>query len=288
MASPITITLDELKTLQAWNERLLKKGLAVPELQPSIDDAMQMDRIIAYIRAGAPDLASTVPSLASLEAADSQRSVRQILGSNFVGLEIARRVYKHVLTDEHVRALQEIRLFDESNQEFRSQDDTMDILRQVAANNRKQFLFPLVPVSVPELHALDPDRFDNDRNAPWFSEKQEREKWSDKRPERARWCLMDTDIFPGSLSKNVHAQKKHVPATCPGYRLSLPWEYVPGALLYQTATKQKIGGSKWVRFFVQTADGYWVLANWCGERLHVNVESANAYVGVGSCSLRAS
>lgn len=54
MASPITISMDELRTLHAWEERLLKKGLKVPELQASINEPEQLERIIAFIRAGAP------------------------------------------------------------------------------------------------------------------------------------------------------------------------------------------------------------------------------------------
>ncbi len=56
MASPISITLDEVKTVVAWAERALKRGLKPQELQPSIDDPAQLDRILRYIRNGAPEM----------------------------------------------------------------------------------------------------------------------------------------------------------------------------------------------------------------------------------------
>lgn len=288
MASP-TVTMDDLRTLHAWQERLLKRGLNVADVQPSIDNRDLLDRLIAYMRAGYPDLvSSSAPlTLASLAESESHERARTILGSEFVGLDIARCVYKHLLTDEHVTALNDICLFDEKRDAFKTIDDTMDILRMIAKGERKRFLFPLLPVSVPELRAVCPYRFYNDPT-PWFYEQRQRDKWSDKRPARACWCLMDAELFPRSLGQNVEAQDILTPATCPGYRLSLPWEYVPGALLYQTATNRMIGGSKWVRFFVRTADGDWVFAYWFGGRLDVSYLHGGACVNVGSCALRAS
>lgn len=294
MADPVAkADLKVAKKAIAFVERFIGQGgVVVPEgmddLQKLIDEPALMDHMVRWARAGFPAMSQALPvPIVVPSDSESQKHCRALLGSDFVGLDIALRVYKHLLIDAHVTALNDIRLFDEKKDAFESVDDSMDILREIAKGKRKQFLFPLLPVSVPELHAVDPDRFYNDRT-PWFYEQSQRDAWSNKGPQFARWCLMDADIFPGSLSIDVQAQEKHIPATCPGYRLTLPWEYVPGALLLQTATKRKIGGNKWVRFFVRAAGGFWVSAYWCVGRLRVFCLFGDAIDFVGGCALRAS
>lgn len=54
MANPV-VELSVTKTLVAWAERATKQGLDLSaDLQPSIDDPAQMQRLVHYIQAGAP------------------------------------------------------------------------------------------------------------------------------------------------------------------------------------------------------------------------------------------
>jgi len=79
MASPITVTMDEIRTLHAWQERLLKRGLKVRELQQSIDNPSQIDRIIAFIRASAPVLPLEAVTASTRSAVYDARQINDLL-----------------------------------------------------------------------------------------------------------------------------------------------------------------------------------------------------------------
>ena len=138
--------------------------------------------------------------------------------------------------------------------------------------------------SVVDIHALYKERFNNNQNAPWFSRDAE-QPWSSA-PIAFPFLLLRKDIVAHSWNKTIEQQQANVIQACPGERLCLPQEFVYAAILHQLETNGHLCQSRWIRFPVQTAEGYWVHAYWHGGRLCVYDWGGQADDGLGSCSVR--
>ncbi len=217
------------------------------------------------------------------EESESQKRARAIMGNaNFFGIAAVKHRFGD-FTAEELEARKEVRILNEATGELFSEEETLLILQ---ACKDTHILVATKNIALPEMHARHKDRFNNDRNAPFFSQDSERKKWSEVTIVPP-WLLVRKGPVPGSGSKDIDAQKEHVDAL-KNERMILPCEYVFAALLYYLETGKKLCEGYVVRFSVQTTDGNWVSVDWHGDELYVAYWNRHAVPAIVSGSVRTS
>lgn len=279
MADPVATFVPSVfgpaKKVIAFGERFVAQGGNIqPEgaddLQLFIDEPVRMQRLVHYIKAGAPTLRPVVEVLPPFVEPESHRKAQEILGpENFHGI-MAAQMHFGVYSEEELAARLEIPFSEET-------------LRECA---KDFFLCATHPLDLPGIHAAHPARFTADPDDPWFGAPNQRKKWS-SRQIAVPWLLMRKGPVPDSGNKRIAAQEENM-KRFPRERLVLPCEFNYGVLLRFLETGQKLCEGLVVRFAVQTAEGGWVGAGWYGDRLHVNDGRGRAGDGVVSSSARTS
>lgn len=269
MANPIVSEFALVKKLLAWAERAQKQGIDLSaDLQPSIDDPSQMERLVHYIRMGAPVLQVATPLL-SFDEPESHRMAREILGKDFLGVPAAQRHFGPY-AEAQLAARQEIPFLEKT-------------LRECAG---KFVLVATHEFDLPTIHSVHPARFNDDPDDPWFGRKDQREKWSAEKI-TVPWLLVRKAVLPDSTSKNIDVQKKHI-EKFPQERFVHPCEFAYSALLSFLETRQKLCEGYVVRFPLQAAGRYWVSVGWGGDQLRFFDWSGDADDRIGSGSVRTS
>ncbi len=193
----------------------------------------------------------------------SHRLAREILGKDFLGVAAAQNTFG-AYTEAQLVARMEIP-FPE------------DVLRACAGE------FALLcthEMDLPGIHAAHAARFKDDPDAPWFSQRDQREKWSSEKI-ALPWMLVRKKLLPNSTGKNIDAQKKHV-MTFSREHLLLPCEHAYAALRLLLETGQKLCEGFSVRFPVLNAKGDWVDVRWNGGQLYFSHWIGNADISIGS------
>ncbi len=217
------------------------------------------------------------------EEPDSHRKAREILGSDFHGVAIVEKHFG-VLTDDERKQYVPLCLRDHKTGQFLSEEQTLIVLEQCKGTH---VLCAMHRTELPSVHARKKERFTLDPDNPWIGTQEQRVKWSGELA-RDPWVLARKAVVPESTSKNVDQQKAHLEQRFPKERSLLPVEYAQIAVVHFLETKEKLGGDLVVRFWVQTAGGCWVRADWVGDRLRFYYWNANAASDIGSLSARAS
>lgn len=281
MAHP-TADFTQTKKLIAWAERAAKNGLDLNvDLQPSIDDPAEMERIVRSIKGRAP-LQPNFPQILCFEEPQSHKEAHRILGDEFFGLDVAQqriRPFTQAEIDERLP----LRLFDEVTRQFLSEEQTLAIVEECKLTHA---LLATHNLSLPELHSLDPNGFANDSRNLWFSEESQRDKWSDQQRITVPWLLVRKDVVPKSWEKTINVQKLHLQETQPKERSSLPVEHCYAARLRFLVTGRKLCEGYVVRFGVQVAEGHWVDARWRGDQVDVFYWFDDAGDNIASASVR--
>lgn len=251
MAHPIATEFVLTKKLLAWGERAVKQGLDLSaDLQPSIDNPAEMERLVRYIQAGAPEHQTVPAQLIAFDEPESHRVAREIMGSNFHGIATVQRHFG-AFTEEELAARREIP-FSEGT------------LRECA---EEFILLPTHSLDLCGIHAAHPERFVADPDQPWFGARDQREKWSSQTI-TAPWLLLRKKPVPDSWNKSIDAQQKHLKKMLPQERLLMPHEFGYAALVRYLERKEKLCEGYIVRFAVQSVGGYWVSVDWDGGQLY--------------------
>ncbi len=240
MASPVTISLDELKIAHALQERLLKK-LKPQELQPLIDDPVKMDRLVAFVRARCPKL---------FVEPDAHRRVRRILGDDFHGVDAMERHFG-MLSEGARESYMSICLRDHRTMEFLTEERTLEIVEECKGTH---VLFAVsLQHCLCDIHAMRRDRFICDEDDPWFGEAKQRQRWSSMRS-RDPWILVRKDVVTDSVERNIEGQKKYVAEHFPHERFLLPVEFSQVAIIRFLETGEKLACDSIIRFPVPTSN----------------------------------
>lgn len=268
MASPITTFTDKVMQLASLWSRLEKGGLTLEaDGQRVIDDAEMRARLIAFWKAGAPESAIAATPLVPFDEPDSHRIAREVMGVNFHGIDAAQRFYGSFTAEQL------------------TERETIPFSEEVLRECAKDFLLlPTHPMNLPEIHRSREKLFANSAKDPWFGENLQREKWSDVRI-AAPWILIRRDIVPQSFGKRAEAQQQHLKTNFTQERSVLPCEWVYAAQLHLAETGERMAKGFVVRFFVQSADGCWVVADWHDDDLLLVsgwVSLADDIIGVSS------
>lgn len=223
------------------------------------------------------------PVSVRFEETDSQKRARDIMGSNFFGIDAVQRHFADY-TETELEARKEVRILNEITGQLFTEEETLKILLECKDTH---VLLATKNIALPDMHARHKDRFSNDRDAPFFGSQPEREKWSSFRI-KPNWILVRKGFVPGSESKDIDAQKAHLLQTLPKERMILPCEYVFAAFLSLLEKGEKLCEGYVVRFAVQTVDGNCVHVSWNGDQLVVNHWNRNADPRIVSGSVRTS
>ena len=280
MAHPVVVTMQDLKTLFAVVELGKPLGMEVAtHFQPLIDRPELLRRFVDWGNAGMPDFPVAQPAvIQTFEDPEIHNAARKIMGENFHGIAAAQRRFG-AYSEAALEQRKKICLFDEKKKGFLSAEDTLVVLNKHKATH---VLVATHEIDLVSFHGSHKDRFSNDAK-PWFS-KQPEKKWSSVAI-AVPWLFVRKEVIDQSWNKDIDAQKAHVPAN---ERLILPAEFCYCALLHYLETGKKLCSGYWVRFPVQDADGYWVLAYWSGDQLGVLIFDGKAFDNIASGSVWAS
>ncbi len=216
------------------------------------------------------------------EEPSSHIRARQILGKDFHGISA---VEKHLgaFTQSEREERKILRLRNHQTGEFLSEEATLALLE---ACKGECVLCAMHECSLLGIHQQK-KAFTADPNQPWFEEPSQVQAFAGAvNPDP--WVLMRKAILPESTGKTIDAQKKHLGERFPQERCILPSEFAEIAIVHYRETGEKLGGNYVIRFFVQTAGGYWLSVDWYGDRLCFSVWYDSAYDDIGSLSARTS
>ena len=121
MASPVSITTDEVKTVIGWVERALKKGMKISDLQCGIDEPHVLERQVRSFGVQAD----------GFKEPKSHEAAREILGPDFHGFEAIERCIRP-LTWTEKENFPSLRLRDEQEDVLLEEDQTLEFLQQNA------------------------------------------------------------------------------------------------------------------------------------------------------------
>ncbi|MFH0770154.1 MAG: hypothetical protein V1926_02135 [Candidatus Peregrinibacteria bacterium] len=278
MASPISITLEQMKTVLAWLERAAKKGFDPASFQQGIDNPQLLEQQIALLQGG-----GLIP--VRFEEPQSHLRAREILGEgNFHGILAAQKGFGPYTVEELARRMP-LRLYDQEGNPFTSSDE--ETLAVCGECKDTHILVATRALSLVGIHDRCKSRMANDQDAPWFIQEDQKRAFA-SRAIAAPWLLVRKTVVPDSWGKSQRVQEQHIRDTLPKERFILPEAYVYSALLHLQETGEKLCPGYVVRFPVQAADGHWVCACWYGEQLYVRSWNGEAYDAIASCTVRAS